>query len=152
METAAPSAALKSLDDVSRYVFGGHATFTLVSKLTGERKTFRVESAGEEKPGCFFVRLLVGPENESAYRYLGFVHPAGLANPSGFALTLNKDRWAAEAGEGFNWMLRHIAKPDGGKFFTQSEFWHSGRCARCGRLLTDPESIAHGLGPKCAER
>jgi hypothetical protein len=27
---------------------------------------------------------------------------------------------------------------------------HDGRCGACGRLLTDPESILRGLGPKCA--
>lgn len=26
------------------------------------------------------------------------------------------------------------------------------RCARCGRPLTDPESIARGMGPVCAEK
>jgi len=31
------------------------------------------------------------------------------------------------------------------------EFWHAGRCGRCGRLLTDPVSISLGVGPKCAE-
>ena len=25
-----------------------------------------------------------------------------------------------------------------------------GRCARCGRILTDPESVARGMGPFCA--
>ena len=28
-------------------------------------------------------------------------------------------------------------------------FWHEGRCGRCGRTLTDPESIKRGLGPVC---
>ena len=28
---------------------------------------------------------------------------------------------------------------------------HSGSCGRCGRELTDPESIKRGLGPTCAE-
>lgn len=32
-----------------------------------------------------------------------------------------------------------------------AEVWHEGRCGRCGRALTDPESIARGLGPECWE-
>lgn len=28
----------------------------------------------------------------------------------------------------------------------------SGHCARCGRALTDPRSVAAGIGPKCAKR
>lgn len=29
---------------------------------------------------------------------------------------------------------------------------HLGRCARCRRKLTDPESIRRGLGPECAKK
>jgi hypothetical protein len=29
------------------------------------------------------------------------------------------------------------------------EFWHEGRCGRCGRRLTVPDSIASGYGPEC---
>ena len=32
------------------------------------------------------------------------------------------------------------------------EFFHAGRCGRCGRALTVPESVASGYGPECAER
>jgi hypothetical protein len=27
--------------------------------------------------------------------------------------------------------------------------WHEGRCGRCGRRLTVPESIESGYGPEC---
>ena len=29
------------------------------------------------------------------------------------------------------------------------EIWHEGKCGRCGRKLTVPESIACGFGPEC---
>jgi hypothetical protein len=29
---------------------------------------------------------------------------------------------------------------------------HSGRCGRCGRTLTTPDSIERGLGPECAHK
>lgn len=31
------------------------------------------------------------------------------------------------------------------------EIWHHGRCGRCARPLTVPESIQLGLGPECAK-
>lgn len=31
------------------------------------------------------------------------------------------------------------------------EVWHEGRCGRCARRLTVPESILIGIGPECAE-
>lgn len=39
----------------------------------------------------------------------------------------------------------------GGAPHTQSEFLEANRCGRCGRKLTDPESIVRGIGPECAE-
>jgi hypothetical protein len=32
------------------------------------------------------------------------------------------------------------------------ELWHEGRCGKCGRALTVPESIESGLGPVCESR
>ncbi len=31
----------------------------------------------------------------------------------------------------------------------QLEVWHEGCCGKCGRKLTDAESIARGIGPEC---
>ena len=31
------------------------------------------------------------------------------------------------------------------------EVWHEGRCGKCGRVLTVPESLILGLGPECAQ-
>lgn len=147
-------AALATLSDIKRFLLAGKATFTLVSKRTGERKTFLVEQA-EPKPGdvrpAFFVRLLIGPENSSDYRYLGFLFEtrSGLHN-----LKINKDLWGEEAAAAFSWLLRAIDDPMiySDKFAAEAEFWHAGTCGRCGHLLTDPVSIALGLGPVCASK
>jgi hypothetical protein len=32
------------------------------------------------------------------------------------------------------------------------EVYHEGRCGRCNRKLTVPESIETGLGPECASK
>lgn len=159
-------AALATLPEIKSFVLAGNATFTLVSKKTGDRKTFHVEVAPERKPEQvrpewlradgtvtpgFFVRLLNGPDNGSDYRYLGFLFEtrSGLHN-----LKINKDGWGEEAAASFSWLLRAIDDPMiySDKFAEQAEFWHVGTCGRCGRDLTDPESIARGLGPVCAEK
>ena len=49
----------------------------------------------------------------------------------------------------FEWLWRMLksAKPLPPTF----EFWHEGRCGKCGKKLTTPESIERGLGPECAK-
>ncbi len=46
----------------------------------------------------------------------------------------------------FSWAWRKMLRnelPD------QLEIWHEGRCGRCNRKLTVPESVASGFGPEC---
>lgn len=49
---------------------------------------------------------------------------------------------------GFAWLWRFLVDekplPEG------VQFWHEGRCGRCGRRLTVPGSIEIGFGPDCA--
>lgn len=144
-------AALTALPSISKFILAGHAIFTLVSKKTGARKTFEVVQAdpkpGFDKPG-FIVRLLIGPENSTDYRYLGFMYE----RRDGICFKPNHDGWASEALQAFGWFLRALNAGDAPNFFALCEFWHAGMCGRCGHLLTDPESIARGLGPICAEK
>jgi hypothetical protein len=142
-------ATINSLPNIRNFLTGGHAVFTLVSKKSGARKTFRVRvihpKPGYTKPG-FFVDLLIAPDT---YKYLGFLHE----NRTGeLVLKLNANRWGTDAYEAFCWILYAINFDTPAKFFDSTEFWHSGNCARCGRALTVPESIASGIGPVCAGR
>lgn len=43
-----------------------------------------------------------------------------------------------------------LALPWWSRWPTGLEVWHAGRCAKCRRPLTHPDSIARGLGPICA--
>lgn len=146
------TAAILKLLDIRRFLLAGHAKFTLVSKKTGERRTFRVEQKGAET--FWFVSLLVGPDNANDYEYLCCMFEL---SDGALRLKQNKDRWGTEAFSAFLWLTGHIngigrVGYNEQWFFEQCEFWHAGECARCGRELTDPESIARGLGPICAER
>lgn len=148
---SATPAALTQLNDIRSFLTGGHAKFTIVSKKTGARKTFEVMRAPPRPPDTesngFFVRLLVGPDNGSDFRYLGFLAKKAI----NCYFYPGKKPWAAEACEVISWLCTKLNHNEG-NFFEQAEFWHAGTCARCGRELTDPESIARGLGPVCAGR
>lgn len=151
---------LSHLSAIREYVTAGRARFTLVSKRTGTRKTFRVKTNGE---GAWFVELLTGPDNASDYAYLCFLYPSRWS--SQLCLKHNRDNWGPEAFAAFYWLVDRLneAAATGEEdeaerrqlydaFDRQAEFWHLGTCGRCGRDLTDPESIVRGLGPTCAGR
>src|SRR3954465_15442017 len=56
--------------DITRFVFAGKSTFTLRSKKTGIRFTYRVTE--KDEGAIYFVALLNGSDNENDYAYLGF--------------------------------------------------------------------------------
>ena len=145
------AAAIAQLTHIKAFFLAGHAKFTLVSKVTGERKTFEVRRKEGEK--FWFVSLLNGPDNTSDFRYLGCV----FESRGQLLAKMNKENWGRESFSALLWLLgwfNGIGRMgfNETKFFQAAEFWHAGTCARCGRDLTDPESIARGLGPVCAER
>jgi len=50
--------------------------------------------------------------------------------------------------KGFAWVWKRLQARH--PFPPSVQFWHEGRCGRCGRLLSNPDSIQRGLGPECA--
>src|SRR3990172_5551964 len=129
------------------YMLAGDAKVTIVSKKTGDRFTYRVKAKdqiqgtlGATTPkSLHFVSVLTGPDNESDYRFLGTVVD-GKVYAHGRKSNISNDAPSAKA---FQWVWANL---DSEAF----ELWHSGRCARCHRELTDPESLVRGLGPVCA--
>jgi len=127
-------------DMVAKFVLAGSATFTIENTKTGNRFTFRIDQPDSDAP--HFVSVLTGPDNGSDFSYLGtifelsrFVH--------GKKSSIGKDAPSAKA---FRWLFDRIRSN------TLPEcvaVYHLGRCGRCGRALTVPESIQTGLGPKC---
>lgn len=150
-----PTAQISKLSDIGNFITAGNALFTLVSKKSGQRKTFLVEKAppreGRDSSGGFFVRLLVGPENTDSFRYLGFLYES-FKDEGNLRFKRNREGWGEEACRAFEWMISKVNGELPPDFFEQAEFWHAGRCGRCGRVLTVPESIATGIGPVCASR
>lgn len=128
---------------IREYVLGGHGAFTLVSRKTGERRTFRVSQPADARPfGPYFLRMLSGPDNESDYRYVG-----AFWKRNGRIVFSPAPRPGMEAAKAIGaWLAAALGA---GKVSELAEFWHEGRCGKCGRLLTDPESIARGIGPVC---
>jgi len=131
-----------------KFMLAGNARLTLRSVKTGTRFTFRIRAKDVRKDEAasppWFVSLLNGRENESDYTFLGTIFEDRTYRHSRKS-TVTPD---APSAKGFAWAWSFLVKselPPG------CEVWHEGRCGRCGRALTVPESIELGLGPECAD-
>lgn len=140
--------------DIFTFAFAGKAFFTLVGKTT--RYTYKVEKSEDGK--VFFVAVFVGSDNTDyrAYQYAGVVRTYEQADPQKWEFTWTQKSLFKEddkAVAGFAWFFREVRKAQilQPHSLGQVEFWHEGRCGRCGARLTVPESIARGLGPECAK-
>lgn len=115
---------------------------------TGQHRTFQVRTQADDAkfaPGKRVVALLTGPNNERDYRSFGFVSDEGrvivFRKLRGQTRQTIYDRYAEllESPETF------VEKFD-------FQFNFEGRCRRCNRKLTTPESVESGIGPVCAGR
>jgi hypothetical protein len=137
---------LSNVEAVHKFVLAGLARFTLVSKRTGERFTFCVVKGPrvlmDDQP--YFVKVLTGPDR---YVFLGTLFEAPYDRGTTYRHgTKSKISETASSAKAFKWFWRHLVS---GKSLERCEFWHEGKCGKCGRALTVPESIASGLGPVC---
>jgi hypothetical protein len=132
-----------SPDAAKKFMLGGKSYTTLVSLASGARFTYRIELADKKQPtdvDCFFVSVLNGPDNWVNYKYIGIIKN-------------NEYRWTAKSKiaeespsvKAFKFCFGHLSKNS----IVGFEVWHEGKCGRCGRMLTVPESIASGFGPEC---
>jgi hypothetical protein len=126
------------------FLLAGHARFTLVSRKRGTRFTYQV-TKGKDDNSPHFVALLSGPCNTDDYRFLGSIFADG-GYRHGRKSKIGPEAPSARA---FAWAWARLAS---GEIPAELEVWHEGRCGRCGRALTVPESIAIGIGPVCEER
>jgi hypothetical protein len=128
-----------AIADPKTFIKAGKAFFTIKSKKTDARFTFKVTKCDEKD--IWFVSVLTGSCNETDYSYMGciFGDDFRLTKKSRF----NEDCLSYKA---FNWMWNMLKS---GNIPESMEFYHEGRCGRCGRKLTVPESIESGFGPEC---
>lgn len=127
--------------DARRAALAGRATITLLSLRTSTKFTYNIW--GKNPQGPFFVAVHTSAKKT---KFIGTLfYPKGVFR-HGKKSSLSPDDPRVRA---FQWVWRHLLD---GKMPPEAEVWGDGRCARCKRELTDPESVARGLGPECAGR
>ena len=127
--------------NIRPFLLAGKAIFTVKNSQTGRRFTFRIQTC-KENPALFFVAVLAGADNETDYQYLGTIHQDRYTY--GRKSRIGEQAFSAQA---FQWVWTHIDRLPG-----CIQVCHAGRCGRCGRLLTVPESLEQGFGPECVQK
>ena len=101
----------------------------------------------------WWVSLLTGPDNSRNFD--GKVGQLVQAKEGSISYARHRGvKLKAESSPvaGFVWLVDQLVEDTSAsqrKLDEQILIYHSGRCGRCGRKLTDPESIRTGLGPVC---
>lgn len=141
-DDAGPRAELVDPARTVRFMLAGDAHVTFQSRKTGQRFTYRVRVAEGASPS-HFVDVLTGPDNGGSYEYLGCVFDRR-AYAHGRKSRIDRTAPSALA---FTWVWSRLTA---GEMHPKLAVYHEGRCGRCGRRLTTPESVETGLGPICA--
>lgn len=136
---------LLDLEKSKNFILAGNSTFTVVSKSTYSRYTYRIKS--NDEGSVFFISYLNGSDR---YKYLGTIFRD---NPSPYKYFPSRTKTDPKStvNQTFEWVYKTIQSQNQINF-DKIEFWHEGKCGRCGRKLTVPSSIESGLGPFCVSR
>lgn len=114
---------------------------TIKSRTTGEHRTLRIHTQPKDAKfaaGERVAEILSGPDNTGDYRGFAFVKSDG-------SVCLWKKYQDSDF---YQWIARFLRHPE--RFLNKVEINFEGKCRRCNRDLTTPESVASGIGPTCS--
>lgn len=124
------------------YIFAGKAIFTVVSSKMGWRYTYKITQTKSNKDN-YTIKVLYGSDNTEDYKHIGILNRRLLSLES-----YNIENGQIRLLMSFIHMLLNPLM----EWPETCEFYKSDKCAACGRLLTTPESIESGYGPRCYSR
>ena len=127
-------------NNVIKFMFAGNSTFILQnSEKTNAYKIFKKKQLPEEKNKVGVYQCYIKNSNKNIY--------CGYFKICNNVLTFkhNNKYDVQNCDERLIILLDFIKN----RFNTDTHLYHTGRCAHCGRMLTDSKSIERGFGPDC---
>lgn len=121
-----------------------NGTFTVVNKAKGTHRTFKIKrqaSDADFMPGKRILSVLTGGNDWSSYKSIGFLYDNQDAVGVRVWNKLKGTQWAV--------LAKFVEKMDRFIETGKVEVQWSATCRRCNRPLTNPESLAAGIGPEC---
>jgi len=125
-----------------QFILAGDSYMTFRNNKTGNRYTYHVKKSKEHD--MHFVSVMYGKDNNSQYLYVGIIASNLFRLTKGSKMDESDVRFKV-----FAYVFKRLLR---GSLPLNIEIWHEGKCGRCGRKLTVPESIETGIGPECALR
>lgn len=133
-------------NEALKFITAGNSIFTFVFNKEEVRYTYKAISSTDQM--YLSIKLLTGPDNTKHYSDIYFFNVSREGLPVLTYRINNKVYETSQSVVLFKKVFRSlILRPD--EEIYGLEIWHEGRCCRCGRTLTVPESIANGIGPEC---
>ena len=130
---------------IKKFIEAGNSTITIQSEVTGNRYTYRIKKTNPLADN-YFVSLMVGPDNERSYEYIGmYTSISGIF----FTTRASKHNDQSIPVKAFKFFCNSVKKDN---IPPTLSVYHEGRCGKCNRKLTTPESIKSGFGPECIKR
>lgn len=130
-------------DNVKTFMLGGKAIFSVLNLITGNHVTYKINRVrpkqhGETPDKIWFVSTCYGYDKFTCIGRIiddKFI-PSSKMDPEGKSVKGFSIIWKR--------YCQNMNPMDNVKIL------HSGKCSRCGRLLTEPESLRIGMGKYCA--
>jgi hypothetical protein len=135
----------------SKFLFAGKSVFTVNNETSGEHFTFKVRARESEWPKGsgkrstnYFINVKASG-GKYPFRYVGLLNADGTIKVTAKSdYTIDDKEYKVGA-----WASQVIVA---GKMIpTNYKIQHAGKCGRCARELTHPDSIKSGIGPECAK-
>lgn len=123
------------------------APFTVRSKATGKDYTFKVSQTPFKDMSFMHVKT---ERRYLDFHYTGYYRKGKLVRRDKATGQLNEVK--TPAGDAAAWLLRMVEAGQFGKLDASVDIFHNGCCLRCGKTLTDSESIEIGFGPVCRNK
>ena len=139
-----------TIDNPLDFILAGKAFITVINTKTKKRFTYKIykKKTDEVFKNIYFVSVLTGSDSTRSYSYIGTIFESAF----GLKFRLTK-KTSLEHNDtriiAFSWLLDQLKNKTLPNYV---KLYHEGRCGKCGRSLTTPDSIKAGFGPDCLKR
>ena len=134
---------METLSNPKEFALAGNATITLESENTGKHFTYKIAQC-DDNDNLYFIKLLCNCDNDADYTYIGCYYKDSNYLHLKEPYRGRDEMYLPPSIRAIRFFFKNIDKIP-----PKLHVYHEGRCGRCGRKLTTPESIKSGFGPEC---